>query len=35
MVALHVIIKPHLQGDVNIDRWTNDCFDVYCNPATP
>jgi hypothetical protein len=35
MTALHVIIKPLLQGDVLIDRWTNDNFDVYCNPVEP
>lgn len=35
MVALHVIIKPHLQGDVIVDQWTDDLFDVYCNPVTP
>ena len=35
MIALHVIIKPHLQGEVNIDQWTNDDFDVYCNPVEP
>ena len=35
MIALHVIIKPHLQGDVNLDQWTNDDFDVYCNPVEP
>jgi hypothetical protein len=35
MTALHVIIKPLLQGDVLIDRWTNDDFDIYCNPVEP
>lgn len=35
MTALHVIIKPRMQGDVLIDRWTNDLFDVYCNPVEP
>jgi hypothetical protein len=33
MIALHVIIKPHLQGDVLIDVWDEDDFDVYCNPV--
>jgi hypothetical protein len=33
MTALHVIIKPHLQGDVMLDNWRNDSFDVYCNPV--
>lgn len=35
MLALHVVVVPHMQGEVNIDRWTPDLFDVYCNPVTP
>jgi len=35
MVALHVVVAPHRQGEVNIERWDNDCFHVYCNPVTP
>lgn len=35
MLALHVVVVPHMQGEVLIDRWTPDLFDVYCNPVTP
>jgi hypothetical protein len=33
MIALHVIIKPHMQGEIIIDQWDEDDFDVYCNPV--
>lgn len=33
MIALHAIIKPHMQGEIIIDQWDEDDYDVYCNPA--